>query len=79
MLFRSVKYRAQRDIMIYVLRKELKLSYKKIETILNDYEFDISYVQIRNICSRFGDKEAKEEAEKIDKEKENIDEIDNES
>lgn len=79
MMGKTVKYRAQRDIMIYVLRKELKLSYKKIETILNDYEFDISYVQIRNICSRFGDKEAKEEAEKIDKEKENIDEIDNES
>jgi hypothetical protein len=52
----GVKYREQRDIMVYVLRKELKMSYKKIETLLNDYEFDISYAQIRNICAKFGDK-----------------------
>lgn len=52
----GVKYREQRDIMVYVLRKELKYSYKKIENLLNDYEFDISYSQIRNICSKFGDK-----------------------
>lgn len=53
----AVKYRGQRDIMVYVLRRELKMSYKKIEGLLNDYEFDISYAQIRNICAKFGDKE----------------------
>ena len=51
------KYREQRDIMIYVLRKELKMSYKKIANILLDYEFDISYAQVRNICAKFGDSE----------------------
>lgn len=60
----AVKYRLQRDVMIYVLRKSLKLSYKKIEGILNDYNFEISYVQIRNICAKFGDQEAKEEQKK---------------
>jgi len=59
----AVKYREQRDIMVYVLRKELKYSYKKIENLLNDYEFEISYAQIRNICAKFGDKEEKEEKE----------------
>lgn len=63
----GVKYREQRDIMIYVLRKELEYSYKKIETLLNDYEFDVSYSQIRNICAKFGDKELKErEKEALD-------------
>lgn len=53
----GIKYREQRDIMMYVLRKELKLSYKKIASLLNDYEFDVSYAQVRNICAKFGDKE----------------------
>ena len=67
----AVKYREQRDLMIVILRKTLKLSYKKIEGILNDYEFDISYVQIRNICAKFGEKESKEDIEDIkDKKKE---------
>lgn len=71
----GVKYRQQRDIMIFVLRKELKYSYKKIETLLNDYEFDVSYAQIRNICSKLGDKETKieeKEAIKPDLEQESI-------
>jgi len=57
----AIKYREQRDIMIHVLRKELKLSYKKLEELLNDYDFDVSYVQIRNICVKLGDKDKEEE------------------
>lgn len=53
----AVKYREQRDIMIYVLRKELKLPYRKIETMLGDFGFDVSYRQIASICAKFGDKE----------------------
>lgn len=59
----AVKYREQRDIMLYVLKKELKLSYKKMEELLQDYNFDVSYVQIRNICSKFGDKDVEEKEE----------------
>lgn len=54
---RVVKYRNQRNVMVYVLRRELKMSYKKIESILSDYDFDLTYAQIRNICAKFGDKE----------------------
>jgi len=57
----GVKYRMQRDVMVFILRKELKLSYKKIESLLSSYDFDISYVQIRSICIKFGDKEVLDE------------------
>lgn len=53
----QVKYREQRNLMLYILRKELKLPYRKLETLLNDFDFDISHNQIRNICAKFGDKE----------------------
>jgi hypothetical protein len=67
----AVKYREQRDIMIYILRKELKLPYRKMESILNDYDFEVSYRQIASICAKFGDKESKEEESKEEsKEKE---------
>lgn len=79
----AVKYREQRDIMIYALRKELKMSYKKIELLLNDYDFDISYAQIRNICSKFGDKVFEEddkgtEDRNLDDETDEKDEFDDE-
>lgn len=62
----KIKYREQRDIMLYVLKKELKLSYKKMEELLGEYDFDVSYVQIRNICSKFGDKDKEEGSLKKD-------------
>ena len=62
----AVKYREQRDILIYILRKHLNLSYKKLEELIGDYNFDISYVQIRNICARFGDKEKENDKEEDD-------------
>lgn len=71
------KYRNQRNIMIYVLRKKLKMSYKKIESLFKDYEFDMSHAQIRNICAELEGKEIRaeeikredeEEQEKINKE-----------
>jgi hypothetical protein len=69
----AVKYREQRDIMMYVLRKELKLSYRKIENMLGDFGFDVSYKQISSICAKFGDKETEEEekVEKSDEKQEN--------
>lgn len=56
----TVKYREQRNLMLWILRKELKISYRKIENLLNDYDFDVSYRQIASICSKYGDKEDKE-------------------
>lgn len=57
----QVKYRDQRDICIFLLRKYLKLGYSQLESLFGEYDFDISYVQIRNICVKFGDKETEEE------------------
>lgn len=59
----SVKYREQRDIMVYLLRKELKLSSRKLASYLSDFDFDISYRQIISICSKYGDKLPDEEKE----------------
>jgi len=57
----AVKYREQRDTMLYILRKELKIGYRKLETLLGGFDFDISYRQIASICSKFGDKSKIEE------------------
>jgi len=57
MTSRQIKYRNQRDIAIYLLRKNSKMTYRELETMLQDYDFDISYQQIGKICGVFGDKE----------------------
>lgn len=57
MTSRQIKYRNQRDISIYLLRKTTKLTYREIENLLQDYDFNISHQQINKICSAFGDKE----------------------
>lgn len=68
----QVKYREQRDICIFLLRKYLKLGYEQIEKLFGDYDFEMSYVQIRNICVKFGDKETDEEKRlRKDRKKEN--------
>lgn len=59
----QVKYREQRDLCIYLLRKHTKLTYYQLADIMNDLDFTISFVQVRNICAKFGDKET--EADKI--------------
>lgn len=59
----QVKYRQQRDIIIYVLRTRLNLSYRELENLFGDYDIEMSYVQIRNICAKFGDKEKEADGE----------------
>lgn len=56
----QVKYREQRDVILYLLRKNSKLTYKSLAEMLKDYDLDFSFQQIRNICVKFGDKEDKE-------------------
>lgn len=51
----QVKYMEQRNILIYLMRKNYKLSYREIEEMLKEYDIEISYIQIRNICLKFGD------------------------
>jgi hypothetical protein len=59
-----IKYREQRDIMVYTLRKHMKTSYRALALLLNDVGFEVSYRQIATICAKFGDIPTKEE--KID-------------
>ncbi len=51
----QVRYREQRDLLLYLLRKTTKMKYRDIKTYLDDYDFSISYQQISKICSKFGD------------------------
>ena len=78
----QLKYREQRDKILHLFRKETKKTYKEIEELLLDLDVDISYVQIRNICIKFGDSEKldlKKETlrlkRELEKEKERISEL----
>ncbi len=52
----QVKYRDQRNLSIYLLRKITGAPYEQLSNLLNDYDIDISGEQIRLICSKYGDK-----------------------
>jgi len=52
----QVKYKTQRDICLYLIRKLTNWGYADIAKMLLEYDFDINFVQVRNICARFGDK-----------------------
>lgn len=64
----QVKYRTQRDIFLYLLRKNTNFTYQEIENMANDYDIDMSYVQIRNICVKFGDKPKESEVIQLENE-----------
>jgi len=51
----QVKFREQRDLLIWLFRKYTKLKYKEIENILLDYDFAMSFQQISKICNKFGE------------------------
>jgi hypothetical protein len=57
----QVKYREQRDVFIHLLRKQAGLTYQQMANLLQDYDIDMSFVQIRNICVKFGDKDDEKE------------------
>jgi energy-coupling factor transporter ATP-binding protein EcfA2 len=56
----QVKYMNQRNIAIYTLRKQLKLTYRQLANLLDDYDMNLDFIQIRNICAKFGDSDAPE-------------------
>ncbi len=58
----QVKYREQRNLILYLLRSISKMTYQEMSNMLGEYDLEISHVQVRNICANFGDKE------KLDKE-----------
>jgi adenylate kinase family enzyme len=78
----QIKYKEQRDLLIYLFRRESKMTYQQLGTYLEDYNFSISYQQIAKVCSRFGDissgKEEKKQIEKKKDKKEKLQEKDEE-
>jgi len=56
----QVKYREQRDVLLYLFRKETKMKYRDIKSYLDDYDLPMSFQQISKICSKFGDVNTKE-------------------
>lgn len=56
----QVKYKEQRDIILYCLRKYTKFTYKELENYLEDYDLGLSLPQIAKICGKFGDSDTKD-------------------
>jgi len=71
----QVRYKEQRDLIIYLLRKFSKLTYQELSNLIADYDIMLSFAQIQKICAKFGDvvkvKDEKE-VKKMDKDFENI-------
>jgi len=53
----QVKYKSQRDLLIYILRKISKMTYRQIANYFEEYDLAMSWAQIRNICVKFGDED----------------------
>jgi energy-coupling factor transporter ATP-binding protein EcfA2 len=51
----QVKYREQRDLMLWLFKKYTKMTYQEVEQVISDYDFNISFQQISKICLKFGD------------------------
>ena len=61
----QVRYREQRDLILYLLRKNSKMTYEALSNLLGDYDLEMSFVQISRICAKFGDR-IREEPKKTD-------------
>jgi len=79
----QVRFREQRDLMIWLFRKYTKLTYRQLENVFSDFNLSMSFAQINRICTKFGeisteeDKKDIKEAEKRKKEEENEEESTN--
>lgn len=73
----QVKFREQRDLMIWLFRKYTKLTYRNIAELLASYDFMMDFTQVSRVCAKFGeissaeDKKDVKDAEKSKNESEN--------
>lgn len=51
----QVKYRNQRNLALFLLRKVSNMTYEEMSNFLSEYDLEISRAQIAQICSKFGD------------------------
>ena len=61
----QVRFREQRDLMIWLFRKYTKLTYRELENVFADYELSMSFQQIGKICSKFGESLSKQDEKDI--------------
>jgi hypothetical protein len=71
----QAKYKEQRDILVWRLRKELGLKYQDMEDYLADWQINLSLSVISRICARFGEK-LNENSKSKDKTSKNVEETD---
>jgi len=50
----QVRYKEQRDLMLWLFKKYTKITYKDMSTLISDYDFNMSLEQISKICAKFG-------------------------
>jgi len=65
----QVRFKEQRDLLIWLFRNYTKMTYKELAELLIEYDFSMSFQQIGKICGRFGDisvKKFKKEEKKGD-------------
>ncbi len=51
----QVRFREQRDLILYLLRKNTKMTYVELANLLLDYDLEMSFQQIAKICAKFCD------------------------
>lgn len=62
----QVRFREHRDLILFLLRKNTKMTYVELSNLLFDYDLEMSFQQIAKICAKFGDTSDK----KIERERE---------
>jgi len=50
------KYKGQRDLLLYLLKKNTSINLKELDELLKSYKFSISFQQIAKICAKFDGK-----------------------
>lgn len=50
----QVRYKEQRNLMLWLFKRYTKMTYKDMSTLVSDYDFNISLEQISKICAKFG-------------------------
>ena len=65
----QIRYKNQRNQLIWIFRKFTNKEYKEMEDIFFKYDFEMSRAQIGLICKDFGEPYAEEDNKKGKKEK----------
>lgn len=50
----QIKFKEQRDLMIWLFKQYTKLTYQQMEEVLAEYDFAMSFQQIGKVCGKFG-------------------------